>query len=70
MKRTHVLEIPLFNFISIEFQQRIEMLIRHGKQCSHLTEKFPECKPYDLKPRMPPEGWLEMKAKLDAEEQL
>jgi len=52
------------------YQQRIEMLIRHGKQCSHLTEKFPECKPYDLKPRMPPEGWLEMKAKLDAEEQL
>merc|ERR1719334_2535665 len=48
-------------------EQRIEMLVRHGEVRSHLTERFPECVPSNKTPRQPPEGWLELKAKLDAE---
>jgi len=49
------------------YQQRLEMLVRLGEVRSHLTDKFPESKPREGIPRQPPEGWLELKAKLDAQ---
>jgi len=48
-------------------EQKIEMLVRHGEIRSHLTEQFPECVPIETLPRQPPEGWLELRAKLDAD---
>jgi len=48
------------------YEQRIEMLVRQGNISSHLTKTFPECKPFDSSPKYPPEGWLELKAKLDS----
>lgn len=47
-------------------EQRIQMMVNHGKQASHLSEVFPECTPFQGTPREPPEGWLELKADLEA----
>ena len=56
--------ILLVMFLS--FQQRIQMMVNHGKEASHLSEVFPECTPFQGTPREPPEGWLELKADLEA----
>jgi len=45
-------------------EQYLQMMVEQGRVASHLTDKFPECVPFEGTPREPPEGWLELKEKL------